>query len=277
LKKKKRPQPQLNQKRWILRLPIRVWIMMMQLQKSFGVARLDTLADYRSLYTAAGLSEIETYDVGKLVALIKEQGIADKTLIIFSGDNGSSFDPNTTIGKRFDQTMGGSLRGFKRSMYEGALRQAAIAWWPGTVPAGRVTDEPWAFWDLLPTFAELSGADLPKEYSPDGLSLVSFLEGGPAPKRESFYWELHEGKNHIQALRWNNWKAVRPQSGGAVELYDLSTDLGETKNLATDHPTLVTQAISMIDASRVEDSLWPDPARKMPEDHKNETHQHRSP
>ena len=206
-------------------------------------------------------------DVGKLVALIKEKGIADKTLIIFSGDNGSSFDPNTTIGKRFDQTMGGSLRGFKRSMYEGALRQAAVAWWPGTVPAGRVTDEPWAFWDLLPTFAELSGADLPKEYSPDGLSLVSFLEGGPAPKRESFYWELHEGKNHIQALRWNNWKAVRPQSGGAVELYDLSTDLGETKNLATDHPTLVTQAIAMMDASRVEDSLWPDPARKMPEAH----------
>jgi hypothetical protein len=60
---------------------------------------------------------------------------------------------------------------------------------------------------------------------------------------------------------------VRPQSGGAVELYDLSTDLGETKNLATDHPTLVTQAISMMDASRVEDSLWPDPARKMPEAH----------
>ncbi len=84
--------------------------------------------------------------------------------------------------------MDGKLRGFKRGMYEGGLRQAAFAWWPGTVPAGRVTDEPWAFWDLLPTFAELGHAEIPKGFQTDGYSLVEFLKGGPAPKRDYFYW-----------------------------------------------------------------------------------------
>ena len=199
-------------------------------------------------------------DVGRLVELLEKKGIAENTLVIFSGDNGSSFAPTTALGKRFDQAMGGRLRGFKRSMYEGALRQAAFAWWPGTVPAGRVTDEPWAFWDLLPTFTELAHAQLPKGYSPDGVSLVSFLKGGPAPERKSFYWELHEGKNHIQAIRWGEWKAVRPKAGGAVELYNLRTDLGEARDLSGNHPDRVAQAIEMMNSSRAPDPAWPDPA-----------------
>jgi len=145
-------------------------------------------------------------------------------------------------------------------MHEGGLRQAAFAWWPGTVPAGRVTDEPWAFWDLLPTFAELAGADLPADFSTDGHSLVPFLRGGPAPDRASFYWELHEGKSHIQAIRWENWKAVRPKAGGPVELYDLATDLGEKDNLASKRPDLVNKAVGMMNASRTADPAWPDPA-----------------
>jgi arylsulfatase A len=199
-------------------------------------------------------------DVGALVALLEKKGIADNTLIVFAGDNGSSFQPNTAIGKRFDQTMGGTLRGFKRGLYEGGLRQAAFAWWPGTVPAGRVTDQPWAFWDLLPTFAELAGAKLPASAPTDGRSLVSFLKGADAPSRESFYWELHEGRGHIQALRWGNWKAVRPKQGGAVELYDLNADLGETNDLAAKHPERVAAAIAMMNASRTASPDWPDPA-----------------
>src|SRR5436190_16325813 len=109
-----------------------------------------------------------------------------------AGDNGSSFDAKSEMGRLFDQSMGGRLRGFKRGMYEGALRQGAMARWPGVVPAGRVTDEPWAFWDFLPTATELAGAKLPAGFKSDGLSLVSFLRGGAAPSREYFYWELHE-------------------------------------------------------------------------------------
>jgi arylsulfatase A-like enzyme len=201
-------------------------------------------------------------DIGALVKLLRDKGIAENTLIIFSGDNGSSFEPNSAIGKRFNQAMDGKHRGFKRGMYEGALRQASFAWWPGTVAAGRVTEEPWAFWDLLPTFAELSGAKLPDTFKPDGKSLVEFLKGGPAPKRDYFYWELHEGQgtNSIQAIRWQDWKAVRPGPGKPIELYDLSKDLSESRNLAETNPEQVAKAVKMMNQARTPHPLWPDPA-----------------
>lgn len=208
---------------------------------------------------AAMVTRIDS-DVGALVKLLEKKGIAKDTLIVFSGDNGSSFDPKTLIGKRFNQTMDGKLRGYKRGMYEGALRQAAFAWWPGTVSAGRVTDEPWAFWDLLPTFAELGGAEMPKGFQPDGHSLAGFLKGGGAPEREYFYWELHEKRGGIQAIRWGDWKAVRPKSGAAVELYNLCDDLGETTDLAAKHPELIGKAVRMMNSARTPDPDWPDPA-----------------
>jgi arylsulfatase A len=196
-------------------------------------------------------------DVGRLLYLLRELGLDKNTLVMFSGDNGSSFDPKSEIGQLFDQTMGGKLRGFKRSMYEGGLRQAALSWWPGTVPAGRVSDEPWAFWDYLPTVAELSGAKLPASVKTDGYSLASFLKGGPAPKREYFYWELHEGGGSIQAARWDDWKAVRNGPSQPIELYDLKTDAGETKNLAASQPDLVAKAATILKSARVEDPDWP--------------------
>ncbi len=207
-------------------------------------------------------------DVGGLVSLLEKKGIADNTLIVFAGDNGSSFGADSPIGRRFNQSMDGKLRGFKRGMYEGALRQASFAWWPGTVPAGRVTDEPWAFWDILPTFAELAGAELPTDFKPDGHSLTAFLKGGPAPKRDHFYWELHEGQS-IQALRWGNWKAVRPKQGEPLELYDLTADLSEKANLADKHPNLVADAERMIREARTPDPDWPDPAEKKAKGTKN--------
>ena len=202
-------------------------------------------------------------DVGRLLDLLVELGIDRNTLVMFSGDNGSSFAPNSEIGELFDQTMGGKLRGFKRSMYEGALRQAAFAWWPGTVPAGRVTDEPWAFWDYLPTVAELSGTPLPEGVKTDGHSLASFLKGGPAPKREYFYWELHEG-NPIQAVRWGDWKAVRNGPSKPIELYDLKADPGETRNLAKEKPELVSKAEGLMKSARVDDPAWPLVLKKKP-------------
>ena len=195
-------------------------------------------------------------DMGNLLDLLVELGIDKNTLVMFSGDNGSSFDPKSEIGRLFDQTMGGKLRGFKRSMYEGGLRQAAFAWWPGTVPAGRVSDEPWAFWDYLPTVAELTGTELPPTYTPDGLSLATFLKGGPAPRRDYFYWELHE-QGSIQAVRWGNWKAVKNGPSQPIEIYDLQADVGETKNLAADDPDLVTQAEQLMKSARTEDPNWP--------------------
>nr|HPM83541.1 sulfatase-like hydrolase/transferase [Candidatus Anammoximicrobium sp.] len=194
-------------------------------------------------------------DVGRLLNLLKELQLDEKTLVMFSGDNGSSFPPNSEIGRLFEQAANG-MRGFKRELYEGGLRQAAIARWPGVVPAGRVTDEPWAFWDFLPTVAELTGAELPDGFQPDGLSLVSFLRGGPAPQREFFYWELHEGRP-IQAIRFGDWKAVRNGPSQPLELYDLRHDPGETTNLAAEKPELVAKAESLIKATRADDPNWP--------------------
>ncbi len=155
---------------------------------------------------AAQVTRLDS-DVGRLLDLLKELKLDDNTLVMLAGDNGSSFDPKSEVGSLFDQASNG-LRGFKRGLYEGALRQASLARWPGKVPAGRVSDEPWAFWDFLPTAAELAGAPLPAACKTDGLSLVSFLQGGPAPQRDHFYWELHEGTS-LQAVRFGDWKAVR--------------------------------------------------------------------
>ncbi|MEI7899765.1 MAG: arylsulfatase [bacterium] len=196
------------------------------------------------------------HDIGEILDLLKELGLDGRTLVMTAGDNGSSFSPSSEIGKLFDQTMGGKLRGIKRGMYEGGLRQAAIARWPGTVPAGRVSDEPWAFWDFLPTAVELAGASLPSGLHVDGLSLVPFLKGGPAPQRECFYWELHEGAP-IQAVRFGEWKAVRGGPGKPLELYDLKTDQAESKDLASDQPERVAKAEALIRQARADDPNWP--------------------
>ena len=194
-------------------------------------------------------------DVGRLLTLLKELKLDDKTLVMLAGDNGSSFPPGSTLGKRFNQAANG-LRGFKRALYEGGLRNAGLARWPGVVPAARVSDEPWAFWDFLPTCAELSGAKVPPNFKPDGLSLVSFLKGGAAPQREYFYWELHEGAS-LQALRWGDWKAVRNGPSKPIEIYDLKTDAIESRDLAAEKPELVAKAEAMMKSARVDDPNFP--------------------
>ncbi len=195
-------------------------------------------------------------DLGQLLDLLAELKLDDTTLVMVAGDNGSSFEPSSAMGKLFDQA-GNGLRGYKRALYEGALRQAAISRWPGVIPAGRVTDGPWAFWDFLPTATELAGAKLPAGFQPDGLSIVSFLKGGPAPTREYFYWELHETNKPLQAVRFGDWKAIRNGPGLPLELYHLATDLAESQNVATAHPDVVARAESLMKTAHVDDPNWP--------------------
>lgn len=204
---------------------------------------------------AAQVTRIDS-DVGELLDTLRELKIDKNTLVIFIGDNGSSFSPESEIGKRFKQASNG-LRGYKRGLYEGALRQASIAWWPGTVPAGRVDDQPWAFWDMMPTFTEMSGAKPPQGYETDGLSLVDYLKGGKAPQRESFYWELHESGRPIQAARFGKWKAVRNGTDKPIEIYDLDTDAAESKDLSESRPELVKTAEKIFTESHRADPHWP--------------------
>jgi len=203
---------------------------------------------------AAMVTRLDT-DVGRLLALLKELNLDHGTLVMFAGDNGSSFAPNSPLGKRFEQAANG-LRGYKRDLYEGGLRNAGIVRWPGVVPAGRVIDEPWAFWDFLPTCAELAGTKIPAAVRADGLSLVSFLMGGPVPKREYFYWELHEGAS-LQAVRWGDWKAVRNGPSKPIEIYDLKTDAAESKNLAVEQSGIVAKAESLMKSAHTDDPNWP--------------------
>jgi len=203
---------------------------------------------------AAMVTRLDT-DVGRLLALLKELNIDEKTLVIFSGDNGSSFAPISPLGKLFEQAANG-MRGYKRTLYEGGLRNAGIIRWPGVVPAGRISDDPWAFWDFLPTCAELVGSKIPADAQTDGLSIVSFLKGGPMPKREYFYWELHEGAS-IQAVRWGNWKAVRNGPSKSIEIYDLKNDVAESHDLASANPELVAKAQELLAAAHVDDPNFP--------------------
>ncbi len=220
----------------------------------YGIYRDKPWTEQQKAY-AAQVTRVDS-DMGELMDTLRELGIAKNTLIVFSGDNGSSFSPKSEIGRRFDQA-GNGLRGYKRGMYEGALRQAALAWWPGTVPAGRVDDQPWAFWDLMPTFVEMSGAREPKGYETDGVSLLGYLKGGKAPERDYFYWELHLGNRPVQAARWGDWKAVRNGFDKPVEIYDLAKDPGESNDIAGMQPKLVRKAEAIfLDAHRP-DPNWP--------------------
>jgi len=249
--------------KWVRSVKDRPFFLFYSVTLPHGSYEIDDLGEYagRQGWTklqktyAAMVTRLDS-DLGRLLKLLKELGIDDRTLVMLAGDNGSSFGPTSEIGKLFDQTMGGKLRGIKRSMYEGGLRQAALARWPGAVPAGRLSDEPWAFWDFLPTAAELAGAKLPDAYKPDGFSLVSFLKGGPAPKRDYFYWELHEGRP-IQAVRFGTWKAVKNGPSAGIELYDLAKDAAETTDLAAKRPDLVAQAEALMAAAHVDDPNWP--------------------
>ena len=203
---------------------------------------------------AAQVTRLDS-DVGRLLDLLRELKIDQNTLVMIAGDNGSSFDPKSEVGSLFNQASNG-LRGYKRGLYEGALRQAALSWWPGKVPAGRVSDEPWAFWDFLPTAAELAGGKIPAACPTDGLSLVNYLQGGSAPPRDHFYWELHEGTS-LQAVRFGTWKAVRNGPEKPIELYDLSNDASEQSDLAKQKPDLVAQAEALMKSSRTDHPDWP--------------------
>jgi arylsulfatase A len=190
-------------------------------------------------------------DIGGLVDLVRARGIEGRTLILFTSDNG----PHQEGGADpvFFRSSGG-LRGIKRDLYEGGIRVPMVAQWPGTIPAGRVSDTPWAHWDVFPTIAELAGAAVPAGI--DGRSMVRALRGEAQPPHEPMYWEFHE-RGFQQAVRMGNWKAVRLKKDAPLELYDLSSDPGETRDVAAANPQVIARIETYLKTARTESVRWP--------------------
>lgn len=192
-------------------------------------------------------------DIGKLMDKLQNLGIAENTLVLFSSDNG----PHREGGNDPDfQKSSGPLKGLKRDLYEGGIRVPMIAWWPGTVSAGSETDHISAFWDILPTCAEAAGAPVPADT--DGISFLSLLKGktNQQQSHEALYWEFHEGKTSSQAIRKGKWKAVRQDPDGLIELYDLSQDISESRNVAAQNPDVIQTMESILSGARTPNATW---------------------
>ncbi|MFM7748816.1 MAG: arylsulfatase, partial [Opitutaceae bacterium] len=195
---------------------------------------------------AAMITRMDSY-VGRMLAHLRQLGLAENTLVIFTSDNGPHNESNHDL-SRFQP--GGPLNGIKRSLTDGGIRVPAIAWWPGTVKPGTERRHVAYFGDWFATAAELAGAA-----TPAGLDSVSFaptLRGAAKqPGREFLYWEFHERGFSQAALYQGRWKGIRERSLSApVALYDLENDLGEKENVAARHPEIAARIDAYLKTAR---------------------------
>lgn len=177
--------------------------------------------------------------IGGIMRLLVDLGLDENTLVIFSSDNGTTFLEQ--VDSHFFNSLG-RLRGFKQDVYEGGIRIPLIARWPGKIAPGTTTDHISAFWDILPTLAELTGAEVPEDT--DGLSLLPTLIGrGKQKQHEYLYWEFKPSEQ--QAVRYGDWKGVRTEiiknPDSPMALYNLRDDVGETTDVANQHPEVAAK------------------------------------
>jgi arylsulfatase A-like enzyme len=193
-------------------------------------------------------------DVGRLLARVQKLRLDDRTVVLFSSDNGphreGGFDPD------FHQSHG-PLRGIKRDLYEGGIRVPFLVRWPGHVPAGATSDFLGAFWDVLPTLLDLAGNTHPFPAGLDGISFVPTLLGKSESQRahDYLYWAFYE-RGGARALRKGHWKAVQQPIRSPVQLYDLERDLGEKNNLAAEHPDIVADLVKKMDQAYTPSEKW---------------------
>jgi len=191
-------------------------------------------------------------DVGRIMAWLKAFKLDNDTIVFFTSDNGPHKEGG--VDPKFFESSG-PLRGIKRDLYEGGIRVPMIVRWPGKIKAGSVSDQVWAFWDFLPTAAQIAGLKAPKDI--DGLSFLPTLLGQKQTNQHEFlYWEFHEDGSK-QAVRMGDWKAARLSPDKPLELYNLKTDLGETNNVASREPDVVARIETYLKTARTESERWP--------------------
>jgi len=198
---------------------------------------------------AAMISRMDR-DIGTLKAKLEKLGIDKNTLIIFSSDNG----PHEEGGNdpEFFNSSGG-LRGHKRDLYEGGIREPMIAYWPETIQPGKTSDHISGFWDFLPTACDVAGIEAPQNI--DGISYLPELLSKDQPEHKAMYWEfISQGGK--QAVRKGNWKLVKldvlnPEKT-QVELYNLENDRAEQEDVSEQYPEVLAEMQKLLETERIE-------------------------
>jgi arylsulfatase A len=189
-------------------------------------------------------------DVGRIMSLLKELDLDKNTLVIFTSDNGPTFNGGTDSAF-FESAK--PFRGLKASVYEGGIRVPYIARWPGRIEAGSTSDLISAFWDFLPTCCELIGADPPADI--DGISMLpTFLGQSQKQKKHKYlYWEL----NGQQAVRMGKWKGLRLKPNRKIQLYNLDEDISESHDVADEYPDVVAKVAEIFRTGRTGSEVFP--------------------
>ena len=187
--------------------------------------------------TFAAMIHLLDVQVGEIRKKIEELGISENTIIIFTSDNGPHLEGGADP-EYFNSN--GKLKGYKRDLYEGGIRVPMLAYWPNKIKANTVTNHISAFWDFLPTVCDIVNIKTPNNI--DGISFLPELLGKKQETHPYLYWEFLENSGK-QAVRIGDWKGIRLQIknnfSSPIELYNLASDIGETKNVAKEHPEIV--------------------------------------
>ncbi len=197
---------------------------------------------------AAMISRMDR-NVGRIADQLKQLGIDDNTIIFFCSDNGAQNKKGADL--HFFRGNG-MLRGKKADLYEGGIRVPMIVRWPGKIAPGIVSDYIWAFQDVMPTLADLAQTRPPLPV--DGISVLPALLGKSTTgaSHDFFYWEFEKNGMLHQAARHGVWKGHRPGQDAPLELYNLEKDIGETTDVAAQHPRVVGEIEAFLATARSE-------------------------
>jgi len=211
---------------------------------------------------AAALSHLDE-SVGKIIKALEETGQRDNTLIVFFSDNGGIHthyggnnypDPDPPLSKGFSSNY--PLRGGKVTVYEGGIRVPAFVNWPGTLQPGKLS-LPVHSIDWMPTICNLTGFNSEQDLNWDGQDIMPWLTGEKEEYGQSrvlyWHWAGDREKPGRIALRKGKWKMVIPENGKPAELYDLSTDPSEEKNLVEEHPDILLQLQELLNSEMAKD------------------------